>query len=305
MPATHIEELSYGGWPNCFRITNGETELVVTSDVGPRIIYCGLAGSRNFFYQREDQMGKSGEDHWCMRGGHRLWIAPETVPDSYALYNAAVNVTLSGGRITLLQNVEPETCLRKEITIEFNASGSVTVTHRIENAGTAARELAPWVLSQMAPGGVAFTPFPPRFGHDEVLEPSNPLVMWAYTDFTDERYIFLRRHLAIRQNPENPYPQKVGVFNKDTLCGYLLGDELFVKRTQATHPSQYPDFGTSAQLFVNGDFLELETLGPLVNLQPGKSVTHVERWSLYKNAPLSELSSDAIDHLLASVAQKD
>ena len=295
-----IERFCYSGWDNCYCITDGNVELIATSDIGPRIMRCGFVGGQNLFYESLLQAGKSGESKWMMRGGHRLWIAPETIPDSYALDNASVQTIVDRNVLTLLQPVEPETLLQKEMTIKIGPASSITVTHRIENTGSAMRQLAPWALSQMAQGGTAFTCFPPRAGHDEVLQPTNPLVMWAYTDFTDERYTFLKRHLVIRQDVANIYPQKVGVFNEDTVCGYLLGSDLFVKRTKATSKATYPDFGTSAQIFVNGEFLELETLGPTVNLQPGESVSHVEQWSLNKNVNLPVLDSDCLDGVLSS-----
>src|ERR1035441_9438155 len=33
--AVKIEKTSYKGWPNCYRITNGEVELNVPGDIGP------------------------------------------------------------------------------------------------------------------------------------------------------------------------------------------------------------------------------------------------------------------------------
>ncbi len=76
-----IEKLSYGGWPNCYRLTDGEVELVVTTDVGPRVIRYGFVGGQNLFWENPDQLGKSDEAYWQMRGGHRLWAAPEIVLD--------------------------------------------------------------------------------------------------------------------------------------------------------------------------------------------------------------------------------
>lgn len=292
-----IEKIPYAGWPNCYRLTNGEVELITTSDIGPRIIRCGFVGSQNLFLEVADQLGGSGESKWLMRGGHRLWVAPEVIPETYALDNAPVQVKVGKNSITLLQPVEPETLLQKEITVELAATGAVTVTHRLENTGSQSRRLAPWVLSQMAPGGVAITTFPPRAGHDVMLQPTNPLVMWGYTYFTDKRYTFLNHYLLLRFDSSNPYPQKVGLFNEHTVCAYLLNGELFIKQTHAKPKIPYPDFGTSAQLFVNGEFLELETLGPLVDLPPGRSVTHVERWSLHRNLPLTELSDAELDRV--------
>ncbi len=299
MPLIQIERVKYAGWPNCYRLTNGEVELIATSDVGPRIMRCGFVGSQNFFTEFPEQLGKSGEAQWMPRGGHRLWIAPEIKPQTYALDNAPVEADAKGNILTLQQAVEPETSLQKEISIELTENGQATLTHRIINKGSKAMQFGPWTLSMMAPGGLAMAAFPPRAGHDKVLLPTNPLVMWAYTDFTDTRWKFRKRYLLLQQDPANIYPQKAGLFNENTLCAYLLGKELFVKRAKAQLNTPYPDFGTSAQLFVNGEFLELETLGPLVDLQPGSSVHHVEYWSLHKDVTIASFDDDdEIDRLL-------
>ncbi len=210
-----------------------------------------------------------------------------------------MEAAVDGNTLTLKQPVEPETCLQKEICIELVDARRITVTHRITNAGAKPRQFGPWVLSMMAPGGLAMAALPPRAGHDQALQPTNPLVMWAYTDFTDTRWKFRKRYLLLKQDPANIYPQKVGLFNENTVCAYLLGTELFIKRSAARLNLPYPDFGTSAQLFANGEFLELETLGPLVNLLPGGSVTHVERWSLHKDIEFKSFDDDdEIDRVL-------
>jgi len=300
-----IERIKYAGWPNCYCLTNGEIELIATSDVGPRIMRCGFTGSQNFFAEFAGQLGKSGETKWMPRGGHRLWIAPEIRPETYALDNAPVKATMSGNTLTLQQPVEPETSLQKEISIELMDMGRITVTHRITNTGSKPMRFGPWVLSMMAPGGLAIAPFPPRAGHDQALCPTHPLVMWAYTDFTDTRWKLRKRYLLLQQDPSNIYPQKTGLFNENTACAYLLGTELFLKRTKAVPNVPYPDFGTSAQLFVNGEFLELETLGPLADLLPGHSVTHVERWSLHKNIAFQSTGDDdEIDRMLLPLLQQ-
>ena len=36
--AVKVEKTEYAGWKNCYRVTNGEIELIVTGDVGPRIV---------------------------------------------------------------------------------------------------------------------------------------------------------------------------------------------------------------------------------------------------------------------------
>ena len=133
--AVKVEQVAYAGWPNCYRISNGEVELIVTSDVGPRVIRYGFAGGQNLFKEFRDQLGKSGETAWQARGGHRLWIAPEMVPDTYALDNRPVKIDAKGGVVELTQPVEPETSLEKKIIIRLADRGSaVEVVHRIRNA---------------------------------------------------------------------------------------------------------------------------------------------------------------------------
>ena len=70
------EKVEYRGWKNNIKLTNGEAELIVTLDVGPRVIRYALAGGKNVFKEYDEQMGKSGESEWMIRGGHRLWAAP-------------------------------------------------------------------------------------------------------------------------------------------------------------------------------------------------------------------------------------
>lgn len=298
MTEIKIERIPYGGWPNCYRLTNGEVELVTTADVGPRVIRYGFVNGPNLFAEFPDQLGRSGEDSWMMRGGHRLWMAPEIVPETYALDNGPIKATVDGQVITLLQPVEPETSLQKEISLQLAADGSVTVTHRIENAGSKTRHLALWALSQMASGGSGIAIFPPRGCHEECLQPTNPLVMWAYTDFSDQRWRFTKKYLILKQNPADHSPQKAGLFHENTAAAYLLGTDLFVKRAHANPALPHPDFHCSFEIFTNGDFLELETLGPLVDLAPGSSVSHLEHWSLHRDLRLNSYSDDELDRLI-------
>ena len=87
-----IQKINYQGWANSWQVTNGEVELVVTGDVGPRVMRYGFAGGQNFFKEFAGQMGKTGEAVWQPRGGHRVWIAPEDIVKSYAPDNDPVAI---------------------------------------------------------------------------------------------------------------------------------------------------------------------------------------------------------------------
>ncbi|HET8549378.1 MAG TPA: hypothetical protein VFL57_15300 [Bryobacteraceae bacterium] len=299
--AVKIERTVYGGWPNCYRITNGSVELIVTTDVGPRVIRYGFVGGRNMFAEFKDQLGKSGEKTWVARGGHRVWIAPEDIRLTYALDNSAVKAEVKGETLMVTGNVEPETGLQKQMVVRLAATGTnVEVHHRITNVkARTGFDFAPWVLTMMAQGGHGITGFPPRGTHPETLAPTNPLVMWAFTDLSDPRWKFTKKYMILRQDPRNTgQPQKLGHFNSNTWGAYLLGTDLFLKRCKGEPGKRYPDMGASFETFTNADFLELETLGPLATPKAGTTVEHVESWSLHRNVKVPAWTDAELDRAI-------
>ena len=296
-----IDKIGYHGWGDSYRITNGTVELVVVASVGPRILRYGFVGGQNLFLEIGPQLGKSGEATWQARGGHRLWVAPELQPDTYALDNAPCAIEVKpGAGLTVTGPVEAETGLRKELTLRLAKVGTaVEVRHRIVNESGKPRRLAPWALTQFAPGGTGISGFPPRASHEERLLPTNPLTMWGFTDFSDPRWTITRKYIVLRQDATAAVAQKTGLFHEATFGAYLLGRDLFLKTAKADASKTYPDFGCSFEMYADSDVLELETLGPLVNLRAGGSVKHTEHWSLHKDIEIAAWNDEVLDQVLA------
>jgi hypothetical protein len=294
-----VEKVEYKGWKNCYRVTNGEIEAIVTGDVGPRIIRFGFVGGQNLFKEYPDQLGRSGEEKFQLRGGDRVWKAPEDPIATWAPDNVPVEVQITPTGVIAREPVEPLTKLQKEIEIRMAPTGSsVTVLHRITNHSLFPLTFSAWALTMMAPGGTAVSGFPPRGKHPINLEATNPLVMWAYTDLADPRLKFTKKYLTLRQDPNNANAEKLGTFNPDTWAAYLLNGEAFVKRTKPDPSKTYPDFGCSFETFTNNEFLEIETLSPMTQLQPGQTIEHVERWALFRNVKPAGLTDEELDRTL-------
>jgi hypothetical protein len=299
-----VEKTEYKGWNNCYRVTNGEVELIVTSDVGPRIIRFGFVGGQNLFKEYADQLGKSGEEKFQGRGGSRVWKAPEDPVATWAPDNVPVEIKVTPTGLVARAPVEPLSMLQKEIEVSMSPSGTgVVVSSRITNRSLYPLEFSPWVLTQMTEGGLAISGFPPRGKHPINLEATNPLVMWAYTNLADKRWKFTKKYLTLQQDPHNPDPQKLGLFNSNTWAAYVLNGEMFLKRAKSDPAKTYPDFGCSFETFTNNEFLELETLGPMTKVLPQHTVEQVEEWNLYHNAKFSELTDEAIDRVLLPILQ--
>ena len=47
----------------------------------------------------------------------------------------------------------------------------------------------------------------------------------------------------------------------------------------------YPDLECAWEIFTNGKMIEFETLAPIGSLVPGKTVQHVEHWTIIEGLP--------------------
>jgi hypothetical protein len=294
----------YRGWPNCHRLTNGQVDLVATSDVGPRIIRFGFVGQANLFGEIEGEVGKVGGDTWRLYGGHRLWHSPEAKPRSYHPDNSSIRVEERPHGLTLAQDTESTTGIRKtlEVTLDPDADRA-TVVHQLRNDNLWPVELAAWALTVMARGGFAIIPQPPYLSHEDCLAPSRPIVQWPYTDMSDPRWRWGRQYITLRQDPKAPSPQKIGVANRENWAAYAVNGDLFIKLFAYVAGAAYPDFGCSVEVFTNSQMLELETLGPLTRLEPGQSLSYAEHWFLYRQVPV-ENSDPSINSLVLPRAQQ-
>jgi len=296
-----IEKVAYAGWANNLRISNGEVELVATLDVGPRIIRFGFVGGPNVFKEYTEQLGKTGEKDWQIRGGHRLWVAPEDEKRTYFPDNAPVQFQERAARVILTPPPETPWGLQKEIEIVLAPSGSrVDVLHRIRNVGKEPTTLAPWALSVMAPGGVEVIPLPPKQPHPQALLPNQVLVLWPYFDFTDPRYTFGQQVILLRQDAKLG-PTKIGLRHTLGWAAYANRGCLFIKRFQHLPDRTYPDFGVNYETFTNQDMLEMETLGPLVTLKPGEQVLHSETWELRRFTATIQNERDAWEQVVKRI----
>jgi len=301
--AVKIEKTAWSGWPNCYRISNGEVELIVTSDIGPRIMRYGFVGGQNVFWVQKEGEGKSGEPAWVMRGGHRIWVGPEDIKYTYPPDNTPIQVDVRGNVLIATQPVEKETRIQKQIEIRLADSGTdVTVIHRLINKGEMPLEYSAWALTMMTPGGHGVTGFPPRGTHPEVLQPTNPLIMWAFSDLSDKRWTYTKKYLILDSQPGNTTPTKLGHHNPKTWGAYFLNGEMFLKRYDAAPlPSQHPDMGASYETFTSGQFLEIETMGPLTRVPSGGTLEHVERWSMHKSGKPAAWTDAELDRILVPI----
>lgn len=286
-----VEKVSCLNLPNCLKLSNGQVEVVVTTDIGPRVIRYAFIGGENILAEIP---GKPGAAEWQTWGGHRLWIGPEGMPKSYGLDNSPIKHEAVGKNgIRLTQPTEPGTGIQKEMIVTLDETGpGVTILHRLTNRGKAAFELAPWGLTIMNPGGTAIVPQEPYKKHEDALLPARALVLWHYSDLSDPRFKIGPKFIRLSTNSDLKEPQKIGVMNKAGWAAYARQGTVFIKRYPFREGAAYPDYGCNTEVYTAADFIEVETLGSLTTLAPGATAEHTERWSLHKDVTLGAAEAD-------------
>lgn len=290
-----IEVVEYRGWKNNLKLSNAACELVVTLDVGPRVIAYRLPDGFNVMKNYDAMMGGVNEPEWQIRGGHRFWLAPEDLTRTYFADNRPVAwEKKSDLEVTFTPPPETEYGVQKVMTLKLDAKTTrVQVTLTVTNVGTAATDLAPWGPTVMAPGGVEVIPLPAKSNHPGHVSnarspadygPNQEIVLWPYFDFADTRWAFGAKYIMLRQDV-NKGPTKIGLAHREGWVGYVNSGTLFVKRFDYRDGAVYPDRGTRYQTFSNEDMLEMETVGELVTLKPGESASLVESWELFGGVP--------------------
>ena len=268
--------MSESKFPSAF-IENEFLRLEYLTSVGPRII--GL-------YSKQadvELLAPSFEKHWStphgeyyLYGGHRIWKAPEE-----SFYNCPednVSVIKDAEKVTLCNRVDASG-LQKEIAFYLEGN-SVRLTHRIIWHGTEFVELAPWTITQVPLGGVAILP---QSGIREGSAPTRSLAIFPYSSLA-ERRLELHDDMVLVHGTAAQNFFKVGSYNPFGWAAYMMEKALFIKRFPVGDFRKLPDMGSNAEVYVHDAYLELETLGELVWLQPGEAVMFEETWEVIPGA---------------------
>ena len=294
-----MKPVSYLGLRECLRLHNDTADLIVATEIGPRVLRYGLLDEANILGETPELTIPTSLGVWKPWGGHRLWVSPESMPGSYAPDDRPVSVTEVSRNGLALHQATDTAGIEKQLVVELAAEGSlVTLTHSITNRSHWPIRVAPWALTIMARGGYAVVPQPIARSHQEDLQPAMPLVLWSFTDLTDPRWSVGRRLIRMTPDPGRECPQKIGIANRQGWCAFVRGSDVFVKRFHHDPSADYPDYGCNNELYVAGHFMEIETLGPLQLLQPGDTTVHTERWALVGRVELGETEAMTADALV-------
>jgi hypothetical protein len=257
---------------------NGAVEVVIPLEYGIRIAHFSFLGGESVFYEQPSDMKElTTEDGWRLRGGHRLWLAPEN-EDTYCPDNAPIAYSVQNGIITLTQEMDARLGVEKRLCIGFGEDASLRVTHQIVNRNQHAITRSLWAISVMAPGGVEEIPLGNREGG---MSHWHRVSWWDHTCLGDERATYEKERIVIRHLPiDKRY--KIGVGHPAGAVRYRNRGLIFEKTYDFKADAVYPDGDVSFETFFCRHMTEIESLSPLYTVAPGERAEHTETWKLFR-----------------------
>lgn len=295
----------------CVSISNGVIEALVTVDLGPRIISFGYVNGQNFMCSDRKALGELTDKtytdffgkgrKWESFGGHRIWLSPESYPETYTPDDKPVKYKVTENGALFIAEADAEIGVAKTLELKMDADApELQVKMSVKNISDRPKEFAVWSLSVCDKDGTIIIPMNTN---DTGLLPNRIISVWPYTDMSDNRIYWGKKYVTIKQDTSAENPIKLG-FNLN--CGtayYLLKDEILCKKYKTLHPeAKYPDGGCSFETYTNNCMLEFETLSELKTVAPGDTNELIEIWTICKKPCETDLKNDgSIDNLISKI----
>ena len=259
-------------------VNHDVVELIIPLEYGIRIGHFSYINEENVFFVQPPEMCEfNTEDGWRIRGGHRLWLAPER-QDTYDPDNDPISYEIQDQEVLLSQEADKETGAKKSIKIAFSEDSSVHLTHIVKNCGEEPITRSLWAVSVMAPGGTEYIPLGSQEGE---MSHWHRLSWWDHTCLGDERVTYEKEQIRIQHLPmEKKY--KIGVGHPEGPVRYVNNHIIFEKSYDVKSQDLYPDGNVSFETFFCFQMAEIESLSPLCTILPGEQAEHKETWKLYR-----------------------
>ncbi len=280
-----IERLSWEGWDEAYRLSNGEAELVVVPAVS-RILHYSFAGEGNVLWRNASVSGRPPvAGAWTNYGGNKAWIWPQDdwpartgsgwPPPTDLPGTIASTAEIRDGRSLRLTSPRIpayDAVVVREIRLEDSGT-RVVVSSRIEKlAGEATFAVAAWTVSQLPADGTLYARLMPGSRPAGGVKPYDGRFAAVSHEGPDVLVIERRSDQSA----------KVGM--DGDLLAWQRGEVLFVERPAGSGP-RLADFapGERTQLYSHPDadptlprglsYVELEITAPRRRLRAGESVT--------------------------------
>ena len=149
----NYSEIDFKDYGNCLKIDNGLIEAIITLDVGPRIISFSFIGGKNIMSSNRAAFGrmndKTYEDyyfkgaHFENLGGHRLWVSPESYPETYYPDSySRVEYEIKDNTVIVKQKPQTQNGVKLWLEITIGNCNEMEVKHFAKNISDDEKEFS-------------------------------------------------------------------------------------------------------------------------------------------------------------------
>ena len=288
-----VDRFTYHGWPESCRISNASVEAIVVPAIG-RVMQFRLKGDRNgTFWENRDLDGKLHNPdcrEWMNFGGEKCWPAPQSAwplqqgcdwPPPAAFDARAMESAEIERGVTLTSPADPVYGIQVVRQLELDPSQpQLRIRTEYRKLQGSAVTVGVWSIAQMREPERVFAPLPEesKFPDGYVLLMEDEPAQFKITG----RLLSLARH-----------PQSFVKLGTDAASLLWIGSNCAVRIDTEHNPGDYPDGGCVTEIYTNPgleNYVELETLGPLVTLEAGD---RIEQTTCYTLLPRTAGNLDA------------
>jgi len=272
-------ETVYKNYGKCICLENDKIRLIATTEVGPRIIFFGLCNGNNVLFEDIDRnfyILNRNYGVWYAYGGHRIWCAPEKIPETYFPDNSKIAVKFKNNTLTLTAE---KTTFDKQFSLVCKMSDDycVEIENRISNCSSKPAKFAPWSVTGLAAGGTEIIPL---CCDDKGFLPNRTMSLWSYSEINDPRFTLTDKYAILKQKTSIAKPFKVGFNVTAKQIAYILDKQIFKVYFDDYRKVNYPDFCCNFESYTNNLFLECEFLGEEREYHPSETAVLAEKWEI-------------------------
>jgi hypothetical protein len=281
--AVRILRITYHGWPGSFVMSNGKADVVIVPAVGRVMQFHFADDSDGPLFENRAMDSKTPDPNskdWGNFGGDKSWPSPQADwgkitgrewPPPVAFDSMPVEAHVASESIDLISSVDPAYGIRETRHLQLERTKPVLIiTTTYEKVQGDPVKVGVWVITQLRDPQRAFMVLPAKSQYPEGY---NKQMEVLPKDLKVEG-----RLVSLNRDPKNS--AKIG-----SDAGTLIWmDEKYVVRIDSPRvaKAEYPDQGSSAEIYTNADplpYIELEMLGPL---SPMKVGDRIERTNVYR-----------------------
>jgi hypothetical protein len=299
LSATSITWTEFHNWSNSILISNGKVEAVIAPAIGRVMQFKFVGDDDGPLWNNRTLDGKAPDPkatEWLNFGGDKSWPAPQADwsniidrpwPPPPAFDSMPAKATVEQGMVTLISPVDPFygiRTIRQMMLVPGEPVMRIETTY--EKVQGDPKRVGVWVITQVRnPVGV-------------YLRAPSPSI---FTNGCNNQGPALPPSLRIEQgllslSRDSNVAYKIG---SDASALLWVGEKtLLLIESPRTGKDDYPDQGSSVEVYTNPDalpYVELEILGPLHALKVGDRIQRSSTYTLFhRGKPSSEAQARAI-----------